>query len=507
MKVLKTSLVLFVLLSHFTEAGAGELRYSMAHRLQYELLHEIALRSQLWENGAMRYYKDIYPGTEISISGEYFDEDDAHIAQLGSNSMEYEIYAGSVMALKDKSHVITEAAYSRARSNDVLWNYQSDVVELFPYLVGDSIGGHLDRERYRFTLAYATRLGEWVLSPRLRYRAEILWRDKDPRPRNVVSDFDVSLGASRDLGGNILGLSLGMRTYSQKCEISYLADKGSTSVYHLLGLGMDYVRFAGGQTSSLYSIWGLNGSVDYISNNGLLSISLSGSHNRMTKRLTSVNNIPINELSRTDVSLTGSWLKTGSNLKYGVKLDAEAELRNGIENIFGDPSGNSYPQISSVSQYKFKCLDASCVGMIGSSRQVSVQWNVLPSIRYSASRMEYLGNGRFVDVNTLKYGVEFSASKMLNNTLLSVRSEVNYEQNAGCGNNANTLDSTRSVNATLLSNIAVMCDDRFSYGIGVESDFIIKDKSAVSVSASWRHVLYESLGNNRYINFSIKYKF
>lgn len=506
MKVLKTSLVLFVLLSHFTEAGAGELRYSMAHRLQYELLHEIALRSQLWENGAMRYYKDIYPGTEISLTGKYFDEDDAHIAQLGSNSMEYEIYAGSVMALKDKSHVITEAAYSRARSNDVLWNYQSDVVELFPYLVGDSIGGHLDRERYRFTLAYATRLGEWVLSPRLRYRAEILWRDKDPRPRNVVSDFDVSLGASRDLGGNILGLSLGMRTYSQKCEISYLADKGSTSVYHLLGLGMDYVRFAGGQTSSLYSIWGLNGSVDYISNNGLLSISLSGSHNRMTKRLTSVNNIPINELSRTDVSLTGSWLKTGSNLKYGVKLDAEAELRNGIENIFGDPSGNSYPQISSVSQFRFKHFYSSCIGVIGSNR-ASVQWSLLPSLGVSTSHMKYLANGRFVDVATIKYGVEVSASKLLHNILLSFHSGVSYEQNVDSGNNVSTLDATRSVNATLLSNIAVMCDDRFSYGIGVESDFIIKDKSAVSVSASWRHVLYESLGNNRYINFSIKYKF
>ncbi|MGN0206175.1 MAG: DUF6850 family outer membrane beta-barrel protein, partial [Muribaculaceae bacterium] len=164
-------------------------------------------------------------------------------------------------------------------------------------------------------------------------------------------------------------------------------------------------------------------------------------------------------------------------------------------------------QISSVSQYRFRCLDASCVGVIGSSRQASVQWNVLPSLGFSASRMEYRGNGRYADVNTLKYGVELSASKLLNNTLLSVRSDVNYEQNIGCGNNVNTLDATRSVNATLLSNIAVMCDDRFSYGIGVESDFTIKDRSAVSVSASWRHVLYETLGNNRYVKFSIKYKF
>ena len=88
------------------------------------------------------------------------------------------------------------------------------------------------------------------------YRASHNYRDKDPRPRNTASDLSFALGAGYRLGTYRLGVSADFRLYQQKSEISFLADKGSTSVYHMLGLGMDYVRFAGKQTGTKHQASG-----------------------------------------------------------------------------------------------------------------------------------------------------------------------------------------------------------------------------------------------------------
>ena len=77
------------------------------------------------------------------------------------------------------------------------------------------------------------------------YRASHNYRDKDPRPRNTASDLSFSAGGGYRLGTYRIGVSADFRYYQQYSEISFLADKGSTSVYHVLGLGMDYARFAG----------------------------------------------------------------------------------------------------------------------------------------------------------------------------------------------------------------------------------------------------------------------
>lgn len=102
----------------------------------------------------------------------------------------------------------------------------------------------MKEEEYKFSGGYTYRFGKWAGGAELDYRAVIAYRDKDPRPRNIISDLKASLALSRNLGEKyILGLSVQARKYNQRSDIKYLADKGPTSVYQMLGLGMDYVRF------------------------------------------------------------------------------------------------------------------------------------------------------------------------------------------------------------------------------------------------------------------------
>ena len=123
----------------------------------------------------------------------------------------------------------------------MLWNENIDWKLIAPYVTGDSIGGFLKGETYYFNGGYASESGSWTWGITGGYRASHNYRHKDPRPRNTASDLSFALGAGYRLGTYRLGVSADFRLYQQKSEISFLADKGSTSVYHMLGLGMDYV--------------------------------------------------------------------------------------------------------------------------------------------------------------------------------------------------------------------------------------------------------------------------
>ena len=84
------------------------------------------------------------------------------------------------------------------------------------------------------------------------------------------------------MGAYRLGVSTDFRLYQQKSEISFLADKGSTSVYHMLGLGMDYVRFAGNQTGTKHQGIGWGGSIGILPVDTEKGISATVSVDRMS---------------------------------------------------------------------------------------------------------------------------------------------------------------------------------------------------------------------------------
>ena len=68
----------------------------------------------------------------------------------------------------------------------------------------------------------------------------------------------------------------------------------------------------------------------------------------LTKELVSINYAPINEVKNVDISLETAWTHRNREWKYGVNLLAALQQRTGVENIFGDPTANVYPKISSV---------------------------------------------------------------------------------------------------------------------------------------------------------------
>lgn len=207
-------------------------------------------RGEIWQNPALYYYYTPYIWTRLDVNGAYHDKGKASLKQEGDKDTRIGVDVNSFVILSERDRVFGSAGYRSEKQENVLWNENIDWKLIAPYVTGDSIGGFLKGETYYFNGGYASESGSWTWGITGGYRASHNYRDKDPRPRNTASDLSFALGAGYRLGTYRLGVSADFRLYQQKSEISFLADKGSTSVYHMLGLGMDYVRFAGNQTGT-----------------------------------------------------------------------------------------------------------------------------------------------------------------------------------------------------------------------------------------------------------------
>lgn len=480
-------------------------------KLLSEYSRTAVFRNQVWQNAAIRFEQRPFSLTSVSVKGLYEQRGDAALAQEGNGRKDFSAEVNSFVVLNPRNRLFGQASYRNGRREDVVWNENSDYSLLYPYVVGDSIGGFMKEEEYKFSGGYAYRFGKWTAGAELGYRAVIAYRDKDPRPRNIISDLQASLALSRNLSGKYnLGLAMQARKYNQKSEITFLADKGSTSVYQMLGLGMDYVRFAGTQTSTRYTGEGIGGSVDLLpvsndgENNGF-SASLRADYFHLTKELSSTNYTPINEIKNVDVSLETAWTRCNREWGYGVHLLAALQQRTGVENIFGEPSGAIYPQISSVDQFKNTTLKAGLKGKIGQRLNGNRRWGwtLLPTAGYWQTKPEYKGNGRYVKMASASGGLEAQSLWKASRMLLSASLAGGYTTNVKADYSLTGLDGKGPVGSTLLSNIDYLSDDHASVALKLRGDYLLNDRYAVFLSANWLHQEYDKCGGTDRIEVSL----
>ena len=278
----------------------------------------------------------------------------------------------------------------------------------------------------------------------------------------------------------------------------------------MLGLGMDYVRFAGTQTSTRYTGEGIGGSIDLLpvsndgENNGF-SASLRADYFHLTKELSSTNYTPINEIKNVDVSLETAWTRRNREWEYGVHLLAALQQRTGVENIFGEPSGSIYPQISSVDQFKNTTLKAGLKGMVGQNLTANRHWGwtLLPTVGYWQTKPEYKGNGRYVEIASASGGLEAQSLWKVSKMLLSASVAGGYTSNVKSEYSLTGLNSKESVGSTLLSNIDYLSDDHASIALKLRGDYILSDRYAVFLSANWLHQEYNKCGGTDRIEVSL----
>ena len=466
-------------------------------------------RGEVWQNPALYYYYTPFAWTSLDVNGVYHDKGRASLKQEGDKDTHFGVDVNSFVILSERNRVFGSAGYRSEKQENVLWNENIDWKLVAPYVTGDSIGGFLNGETYYFNGGYASESGPWTWGITGGYRASHNYRDKDPRPRNTASDLSFAAGAGYRLGSYRLGASADFRFYQQESEISFLADKGSTSVYHMLGLGMDYVRFAGTQTGTKYQgiRWGGSLGILPVDTEKGISATVSIGRMSMDKKLSSANNLTLLKLGTTDLEGNVTWMRKLRQAEHlALKLDAGYTARKGTENIYGEAGGSSYGTLISTSP-GIKIVDSRIAvsGLWESLLSDKRVWGgaIVPSITYHRLETDYNAVSRFVHLSALEGSLRARLQYQKNLLRLTAEATGGYYANLSTEHSLPGLDAAKSSAQTLLANIDYLSDSYSMAGIRLQGDYPIMKQYSLSLSVQWQTAHYKECGTTQYAACSL----
>lgn len=351
----------------------------------------------------------LYPGqadsSDVAAGWRFRSEDRARVVQEGRGLSEGFFDAHTLLHLSGHSALRGSATYRRGVKRGVRWNSTSDFDLLFPYVLADSVGGDLQTETYAFGGAYARRLGDWTAGLSGNYRALHEYRQVDPRPRNITSDFEVDASGGRVLGAYALDLTLGYRRYFQSQTVSFINQRGAnTTEFHMTGLGSHFGRFMGtsAYTSTYYRGQGFRAGASFsaLSDDGWRG-SVFFSHTAFVRHLVNQNQAPITRLGVSRLTASLYWLSHRGNDLLQAGGDVACSLRSGSENVISNMSTGSFGTLMSLPMYERKSLDARIFGDYHHPVDTRSGFALRPTLYVRASRAEHVYPARLAEMLVL----------------------------------------------------------------------------------------------------------
>lgn len=132
-------------------SGCSRYAYCRRKTIGREYSRTAVFRNQVWQNAAIRFDQRPFSLTSVSVKGLYEQRGDAALAQEGNRRKDFSAEVNSFVVLNPRNRLFGQASYRNGRRENVVWNENSDYSLLYPYVVGDSIGGFMKEEEYKFS--------------------------------------------------------------------------------------------------------------------------------------------------------------------------------------------------------------------------------------------------------------------------------------------------------------------------------------------------------------------
>lgn len=341
------------------------------------------VNEDIFRNPAMQSYRDSISQTEVSVGYDYrhattpirLEQGDGHSRAFANVD---------AFLHKGKTTLWGNAYYGNGSARNVQFCETSDFDLLYPYLMADTVGGKTQQERYHFLGGFSCPLGRWNVAAEGAYTALMEYRTRDPRPKNLSGDLKARLAASFRLGnprdGYVLALEVNGRKYKQTNEVKLYNEVSVPTIYHLTGLGNDYYRFRGVNTSTYYKGYGVGAALDWsrVNGRGWFAHAEYG-YLDIDKIISTLNELPMANIKEYQEKISFGYSTSGIRNIFGWNLSEQWICRRGRENIFGSAQDNIYPQISTMAPYM---ADKACFSTELSYRHIfrnqselSVKWN------------------------------------------------------------------------------------------------------------------------------------
>lgn len=308
----------------------------------------------------------------------------------------------------ETSQFFAGATYHNGKIFNVKNNEISDFKELYPYVMGDTIGGDLTQEMYQFNMGYAKRLNKLILGGEFDYTAKHSFRTVDPRPQNIISNLNFNVSAAYDVMEDyIAGITFGFERYTQKSDIEFYDPLGGTQIFHYYGLGAYSTRFLAVSSSAFYkgNNWDIDLDLVPLKNKGL-SVNLYYRNSKVDKLLTDVSDIILNELKKQDLKVKIAYISCFGNNQIGGKIETDVHKREGVENIFGGSGVGNYPLVGSSTNFKLSSYSYTAKLIWEKRFSKKFEWSLTPHFKMEQYDISRLTSS--IKWDEQKYGAETS---------------------------------------------------------------------------------------------------
>lgn len=338
------------MLNATAQAAITPERISELHTLSWQQ-HSIFREA----NPATMLLLDSLSISSAAMGGDWSLSGTPYRVEEGRGETRLSLSAASYQHLSSGNAVWGEAGFSTANVRDVKWCDCLEYERVAPYILGDEVGGNLSTRRYSFAGGYAFHTRAWLLGLSGAYRAEIGYRNCDPRLKSIVSDLSLALGAARYINrGYTLGVSAAFNLYRQNCDIDFYNPLNDINTYTLTGLGSYYPRFMGNTNkNSGYESTGGSFSLQWqpVGSEGFYALT-SFRFYKMEQRLRNYNNLTLGYTSNSSIHISAAYGLRLDKLRMSPGLSATFFNRKGTENIFGSAEGASFDPIGTRSPYR-----------------------------------------------------------------------------------------------------------------------------------------------------------
>lgn len=395
---------------------------------------------------------------------------------------------------KGKATLWGNAYYVNGSTRNVRYNETTDFDLLYPYLMADTVGGKTQQEFYHFMGGFSYPLDKkWTIGAEGEYTARMEYRTRDPRPKNLTGDLRAKVGISYLLGGlHSIGAAVTARKYKQTNELKLYNEVSVPTIYHLTGLGNDYYRFRGVNTSTYYKGYGVGGMLTYSQKDqrGWFA-QAEYEYTNIDKIISTLNELPMATLESDRFHGTVGYLMNDGHQYYGANLDGEIYRKFGTENIFGTAQDNIYPQIASA---EFYTSAQSRIGMetfyqnvLSGKSSCGGKWK-LAYMGYSEKYQEPYRRLRYAAVAT---SLLLDGKVKVGKCLLMANVHGGYEWAIKKNNDDSFLSEDNSaMMQPIVHTNEYLAHDRWNVGADVEVPLLVARQFLPFIKLSWQYAHY-----------------
>ncbi len=416
------------------------------------------------------------------------------LQQLGEGIDQFGVSAQSFYRLDTVASVWGTADYRNGTRKKVQWNESADYDKIYPFVTADSVGGDLSMEIYGFTGGYAFKRGKYRFGVTAAFTALMEYRAVDPRPKNISSDLNLSLGASRSMTQSYrLAVDFSVEKYTQTNEIAFFSELGNPALYHMSGLGNFNNLLYGTRKKALYEGWGYGAGLQwYNEKEPSWFFQMRWKNFKLEKSIADGQPFVSSTIKENDFNFSAGKIYQMDNHTWAIQLGYQNKLRKGIENILSNGPLSSMLIIGAVENYNDLQQKFLMEGLFAIKQQ-NGDWGFVPFVARNTNVEKHLLTKSEMSISDWTYGLKTTWSKtMRNNAVWYVFPSISYRKVDKAANHLVAIAGQKQINQMLQQNFQQLATTRFQAELKTRYDFKLKQNLDVFCEASVNYQSYKS---------------